>query len=212
MRPPWRTAAIAVSRTAARPVVSMTTCGPSGPPCSAIRVDSASSPSHSAANPHELNSSRRAATGSSTSTSAPRSAAARAAAAPIGPAPSTTTCSPAATRPRLTAWTETATGSMSEACRAERSGVATRFDRRHDEVLLQGAVVVDADDPQVGAHVRPSVAARVARPHGSIGHIATRSPGWKSEPAGSTCSTTAENSWPMIRGSSPTCESPSSSR
>ena len=63
----------------------------------------ASSPAHSAANPHEPNSFRRAATGSSTSTSAPRSAAARAAAAPIGPAPSTTTSSPAATRPRLMA-------------------------------------------------------------------------------------------------------------
>ena len=37
---------------------------------------------------------------------------------------------------------------------------------RHDEVLLQGAVVMDADDPQCGAHVGPSIATRVAPPAG----------------------------------------------
>ena len=61
---------------------------------------------------------------------------------------------------------------MSEAWRAERGGCRDEVGGRDGEQLLQGAVVVDADDPQVGADVGPSLAASAARaarehwPHG----------------------------------------------
>ena len=171
MRPPWPAASIAVSRISARPVVSMITWVPSG--SRSTMVASRESPSGaSAANPHGAHQ------------VAPREdwIDDQHLGATIGS--SEGRGRPDRTRPEhddpLTGGDPAAVHSVDGDCdglderrlACGQGWCCDEVGRRHGVVLLEGAVVVDPDDPQVDAHVRPSLTARAAaaarehRPHG----------------------------------------------
>ena len=96
-------------------------------------------------------------------TAAPRSSAAIATACPIGPAPSTSTRSPAATRPRTTVRTAIDMGSMKAVSRASVPVDRERLGGGNRESLLQCAVAVDADQRDALAGVAAPEQARHGR-------------------------------------------------
>ena len=141
---------------------------------------------------------------SATSTTAPRSSDAIATAWPIGPAPSTSTCSPAATRPRATVRTAIEVGSMNAVSRASRPSTA--------KVWAAGTTRRSCSAPSLWMPIRLMRSQAFSRPiaqawhspHADSGHTATRRPGARpggqSSPAASTM---AENSCPCTRGNAP---------
>ena len=191
-RPPFAARSRAVCSTSGRPVVSMMVWGPAPP----RRTSSDAASGVPASNPARATRSRREATGSTSVTRPPRSRAAIAVANPIGPAPNTTTCSAARTPARATVWMAMETGSTSAVCAGSRSPAETMF------VVSTSTRSCRAPSwctpiRSISLHTfgRAAVHDR-QRPHPVTGQTATRSPISNGEPAGSTASTTAENSWP----------------
>src|SRR6266705_2690835 len=123
-RPADGAISIAWASTPASPLVSMMSGGPSPPVHSRVRsASSGCDPQATTSAPRRLARSRRPGTGSTDSTRAPAWVAATRVARPIGPAPNTTTCSPARSRPRASACTATEAGSTKHALSGSRSAV-----------------------------------------------------------------------------------------
>ena len=152
MRPRVRGSLVIVSVAALAPETSNTQSAPAPPVCSLTSATRSTVRASTAFSPRLFASSMRNGFTSDSSTFAPAARATKAMSNPMGPAPRTTTNSPALTSPKRTSWQATDNGSINAACsKCEIWRQSMQRVGRYSPQLLHGPRRIDADEFQVHA-------------------------------------------------------------